>query len=67
MLGEGYLILGVDHEGPAASASNQDAVLGGHVISGQTFGVPLPNLIWVAQDSNQTEVGANGDAQLLTK
>lgn len=61
-----HLILGVDHEGPAASVSHQDAVLGGHIVTGQTLGVPFPNLVLVAQDSNQTEVGADGDPQLLT-
>lgn len=66
LLGEGHLILGVDYEGPAASTGHQDAVLGGHDVAGQTVSVPLPNLVRVAQDSDQTEVGADGDPQLLT-
>lgn len=66
LLREGHLILGVDHEGPAASTGHQDTVLCGNIVAGQTFRVPHPNLVRVAQDSNQTEVGADGDLQLLT-
>lgn len=62
----GHLILRVDHEWPTAAAGHEDSVLGGDDVPGKTLGVPLTDLVLVPQDSNQTEIVTDGNAQLPT-
>ena len=57
------LSLGVHHQRPSTALGDDDAILSGESIRGETFDVPVPHFGGVGQERGKGEVGGTRNSQ----